>query len=432
MAIMAEKVDVIIVGAGLAGLMCARELARAGLEVLVVERGDYPGAKNVTGGRLYLNPIRPFTGDLFDSAPFERPVVKERLTVMGDQSSVTVELASERLRQTPFHSVTILRSPFDRWLSDVVMDAGAIVIPRNIVRELVLQAGRVVGIQADEELHADVVVAADGVLSFIAEKAGLRKRLEPKHYAVGIKEVIELPARTIEDRFGVSEGQGAAQLFFGTITHGIVGGGFLYANKDSLSLGMVAGIQALMDHQPPIESYRLFDEFKARPEVAALIAGGHTVEYAAHVIPEGGLEAVPQLTGDGILVVGDAAGLGLNMGVTVRGMDLAIASGVMAAQAILKARAAKDFSRAGLAHYETLLKSSFVWHDLHTFQHMPHLLENPRLFTQYPQLICDLFEKIMWIGEGPKQKLSATALGELRENWLNLTTLKDGLSLLKV
>ncbi len=429
---MAEKVDVIVVGAGLAGLMCARELARAGAEVLVVERGDYPGAKNVTGGRLYLNPIRPFAGDLFDNAPFERPVVKERLAVMGDESSVTVELTSERLRRTPYHSVTILRSPFDRWLADEVMEHGAIVIPRNIVRELVIQNGRVIGIQADEELHADVVVAADGVLSFIAEQAGLRKRLAPKHYAVGIKEVIELPARTIEDRFGVGEGQGAAQLYFGSITHGMVGGGFLYTNKDSVSLGMVVGIQALMDHQPPIESHALFDEFKARPEVAALVAGGHTVEYSAHVISEGGFEAMPQLTGNGILVVGDAAGLGLNMGVTVRGMDLAIASGVMAAQAIRKAREAKDFSRVGLVHYETLLKSSFVWHDLQTFAHMPHVLENPRLFTRYPQLVCDIFEKMMWMGEGPKDKLSATALGEVRKNLLNLTALRDGLSLLKV
>jgi electron transfer flavoprotein-quinone oxidoreductase len=429
---MAEKVDVIVVGAGLAGLMCARELARAGVEVLVVERGDYSGAKNVTGGRLYLNPIRLFAGDLFDNAPFERPVVKERLTVMAEQATVTVELTSERLRQNPFHSVTILHSPFDRWLADVAMEDGAIVIPRNIVRELVIEAGRVVGIQADEEIHADVVVAADGVLSFIAEKAGLRTRLEPKHFAVGIKEVIELPARTIEDRFGVSEGQGAAQLYFGSITHGMMGGGFLYTNKDSLSLGMVVSIQALMAHRPPIESHRLFDEFKARPEVTALIAGGHTVEYSAHVIPEGGIAAMPQLTGDGIVVAGDAAGLGLNMGVTVRGMDLAVASGVMAARAILKAREAKDFSRASLAHYETLLKSSFVWHDLHTFQHMPHLLENSRLFTHYPQLVCDTFEKIMWIGEGPKDKLSVTALGGMRKNLLNLTALRDGLSLLKV
>jgi len=429
---MAEKVDVIVVGAGLAGLMCARELARAGLEVLVIERGDYPGAKNVTGGRLYLNPIRPFAGELFEHAPYERPVVKERLTVMGDEAAVTFELASERLRRRPYHSVTLLRSPFDRWLSDEVMAQGAIVIPRNIVRELVQQNGRIIGIQADEELHADVVVAADGVLSFIAGQAGLRQRLQPRHYAVGIKEIIELPARTIEDRFGVSAGQGGAQLFFGSITHGMVGGGFLYTNKDSVSLGMVVGIQALMDHRPPIESHALFDEFKARPEVAALIAGGHTVEYSAHVIPEGGLAGVPQLTGDGILVVGDAAGLGLNLGITVRGMDLAIASGVMAAQAILKAREARDFSRAGLAYYETLLKSSFVWQDLQTFADMPHLLENPRLFNRYPQLVCGIFEKMMWIGAGPKDRLSATVWGEVRKSLLNVTALRDGLSLLKV
>ncbi|MBI3360907.1 MAG: electron transfer flavoprotein, partial [Chloroflexi bacterium] len=308
---------------------------------------------------------------------------------------------------------------------------GAIIVPKVIVREPVMQNGRVIGIQADDEIHADVVVAADGVLSFVAEKAGLRGRLKPKNHAVGVKEIIELPADRIEDRFGVGPGEGAAQLFFGSISRGMIGGGFAYANRDSISLGMVVGIEALMKHDPPIESYRLYEEFKSRPEVTALIAGGNTIEYSAHVVPEGGIAAMPQLIGDGILLVGDAAGLGLNLGVTVRGMDFAIASGVMAARAILIAREAKDFSRAGLSHYETSLKSSFVLQDMRTFSYMPHLLENPRMYASYPDVICNMLEKIFWIGDGPKARMSAEALGEARRlaNW---EAVRDGLDLFKV
>lgn len=429
---MAEKVDVVVIGAGLAGLSCAYELAGAGLDVLVVERGDYPGAKNVTGGRLYLNPIRPLAPDLLDGAPFERPVVQERLTMMAESGAVTVAFTGDRLRQTPPHSVTILRSRFDRWLGEKVSDRGAFIIPKNQVNELVTHNGKVIGIQADEEIHADVVVAADGVLSFIAEKAGLRPPLQPKNYAVGIKEVIELPAQTIADRFGVGPDEGAAQLFFGTITQGMIGGGFLYTNRESLSLGLVVGIEALMHHDPPVESHALFDQFKARPEVAALIAGGQTVEYAAHVIPEGGIAAVPPLVTDGLLLVGDAAGLALNMGITVRGMDFAIASGTLAARAILNAREAKDFSKAGLASYETALKSSFVWQDLTTFQNVLPVLDNPRWFSLYPAVACDLFQQLFWIGEGAKPRFSLTALTLVRDRLLSLDTLKDALSLLKV
>ncbi len=260
---------------------------------------------------------------------------------------------------------------------------------------------------------------------------GLRWPLRPANHAVGVKEIIELPPERIEDRFGVGPGEGAAQLFFGEISRGMLGGGFAYANRESISLGMVIGIQALMNRDPPIESHHLYQEFKERPEVAALIGGGSAVEYSAHVIPEGGVAAMPQVAGDGILLAGDAAGLGLNLGVTVRGMDFAIASGVMAARAILQAREAQDFSRAGLAHYEALLRSSFVLQDMHTFRHMPHLLENPRMYGPYPEALCRALESIFWIGEGPKERMSAGALRELRSLPL-WDLLRDGASLLKV
>jgi len=197
-----EKMDVVIVGAGLAGLATAYCLADEGLEIVVAEKGDFPGSKNVTGGRIYLNPVRDLFPDLWHDAPLERHVVKEKWTMMAETSSTTVELRSDRFDREPYHSFTILRAKFDRWLGDKVAEKGALVVPKSKVDDLVFRDGRVAGIVADgDEIYADVVVAADGVLSLMAEKAGLRKGRAPKHYAVSVKEVIELPRQTIEDRF---------------------------------------------------------------------------------------------------------------------------------------------------------------------------------------------------------------------------------------
>ncbi len=136
------------------------------------------------------------------------------------------------------------------------------------------------------------------------------------------------------------------------------------------------------------------------------------------------MRALPQLVTDGMLVVGDAAGMALNMGLTVRGLDLALASGVMAGRALLHARQQGDYSAASLAYYETLLKDSFVWQDLQTFQHTPDVLANPRLFEVYPSLACDLLEQVMGIGAEPKEKFSKTLLRAARQN-LRWDVLKD-------
>ena len=429
-----EKVEVIIVGAGLAGLSTAMVLAKAGAEVMVVERGDYPGSKNVTGGRLYLGPVRQYLPDWWEEAPFERKVVKERLAIMAPESSLTVELNSERFRQTPHPSHTILRSTFDRWFADQVAEQGALIIPGYKVDDLVIENGQVKGIvSAGDTIHANVVVAADGALSFLAEKAGLREKHLARDFALGVKEVIELPAQTIQDRFGVSEGEGAAQLFFGSLTHGMLGGGFVYTNRESLSLGMVVGIHDLQKEEPAISPHELLEAFKARPEVQPLIAGGNSVEYAAHALPEGGFEALPdRLVRDGLLLVGDAAGFALNMGVTMRGMDFAIASGALAGQTIRWAIAQKDFSAETLSHYETSLKDSFVWQDLETFQHMPDYLNNPRLFESYPPAVCALFEEIMSIGAEPKERFMKTVFQSVGQNLLKMNVYKDLFGLRKL
>jgi len=428
-----EKVDVIIVGGGLAGLSCALELSDSGMAVLVLERGDFSGSKNVTGGRIYVRPLKDYLPDIWKDAPLERRVTKEILTLMGEGNSTSLELFSERFNREPYPSYTVLRAKFDRWLADLLSEKGVFVVPQKRVDDLIRDGEKIIGVKAgDEELGADCVVAADGVLSFMAEKAGYRQPFKPQHFAVGFKEVIELDPKTIEDRFRLGEGEGAAQLFVGALTKGMMGGGFLYTNQNSLSLGLVLGLHALNQREPREETFQLLDQLKERPEIKNLVKGGNVVEYSAHLITEGGLHIKPKLYGDGMLVVGDAAGLGLNMLVTVRGMEYAMASGVMAGRAIKRAKEKNDFSAASLAYYENLLNESFVIHEMTNFRNTLSVLENERLFKKYPQAISDLFEKVMWVDENAKKSLYQTVYEGLKQNFLNLETFKDWLQFRKM
>lgn len=428
-----EKVDCIVVGGGLAGLSAAYGLASEGLEVMVIERGDYSGAKNVTGGRLYVSPIRDMYPELWETAPFERPVVRELVTLMGDGAHTTVELASEKFATPPYQSYTVLRARLDQWFADQVMEKGGMVITKNRVDDLLLEDGKVIGIRAGgDDIGADVTIIAEGVLGLLSAKAGLREAPKPQDHAVGFKEIIELPPGVIQDRWHLNEGEGAAHLFMGTVTRGMLGGGFIYTNKESLCVGIVVGMEHLRRDKEQMNSWKLLDAFKEMPQIKPLVDGGTTVEYSAHAIYEGGIAKMPKLYGDGYLLVGDTAGLSLNALITVRGMDFAIASGYYAARAVLDARTRGDFSAAGLAQYEQSLKSSFVLKDLETARKIPQIIENPRLFTHYPQAVSRLLEQVFTIGPGPAKKLSSTAFGGIRKDFLDLTTIKELLAMRKI
>ena len=421
-----ERMDAVVVGGGLGGLTCAYCLAQEGMQVLVLERGDHPGSKNVTGGRIYLRPLQPYLPELWDAAPLERAVTKEVITMMGEGSSCTVQFTSGRFREGPAHSYTILRSQFDKWLGDRVIEKGGFVVPQRRVTDLMKEDGRIVGVISEgEEIPAHVVIAADGALSLMAERAGLREPLSPRNAAVALKEVIRLSPEVIEERFGLAPGEGAAHLFFGSITQGIFGGGFLYTNRETVSLGLVLGIASVLQSEVSSETHQIFEAFKERKEIAHLIRDGELVEYSAHLIPEGGTRPLPTPYGDGIVVVGDAAGLALNMGITVRGMEFAMASGYMAAQTVKQAKEKGDFSAATLAYYQTLLKESFVLQDMETFRHSLEVLENPRMVGVYPQWLCTVLEEIFWIGEGPKKRISATVWKGAKEGLFSLAALKD-------
>ena len=428
-----ERIDAVIVGGGLGGLTCAYCLAQEGMQVLVLERGDHPGSKNVTGGRIYLRPLQPYLPELWDTAPLERAVTKEVVTMLGDTASLSLQFTSDKFRENPPHSYTILRSQFDKWLGERVVEKGGFVIPQRRVTDLMKENDRIVGVVSEgEEIPADVVIAADGVLSLMAEQAGLRGPLPPGNAAVALKEVIKLSPEVIEERFGLLPAEGAAHLYFGSITKGIFGGGFLYTNRETISLGLVLGIASFLQSDHPMETHQVFESFKERGEIARLVKGGELVEYSAHLIPEGGTQPLPRPYGDGILIVGDAAGFALNMGITVRGMEFAMASGYMAAQTVKRAKGKGDFSAETLAHYEALLRDSFVLKDIETFRHSLEALERPRMVAFYPQWLCKVFEEIFWIGEGSKERISSTVWKGVKEGMFNVATLKDLLRLRKL
>jgi electron transfer flavoprotein-quinone oxidoreductase len=423
-----EKFDVIIAGAGLAGLAAAYTLSGNGVEVLVLERGDYPGAKNVTGGRLYVNPIRNLFPELWNGVPLERFITHEGATLMAKERSVTVDYSGSELRVEPHQSYSILRAKFDRWLAEQAEARGAMLLTKVRVDDVIKEKGGIAGVLAGgDELRADVVIACDGVLSLIPEKAGLRSSGLPHDYALGIKEVIALDSGIINDRFNLEGNEGAARLFVGEVTQGRFGGGFLYTNRESISLGIVIGIQDLLGNGAAMDVPALLESFKQRSEIAPLIRGGATVEYAAHVIPEGGFRALSHLYGNGILVAGDAAGLALNIGFTVRGMEYALASGYFAAQTVLKARETGNFSTETLSLYKRLLEESFVLKDFKNFQETPAVVGNPRFINHYPEMIGDLMREIYAVPAGPKNRLYPTIRKHLTlsEMWSEFKDLRE-------
>ena len=131
----------------------------------MLERGDYSGAKNVTGGRLYVKPIRGIYPELWDEAPYERPVARELVTMMGDGAATTVEIASDRFAGRQPQTYTVLRAKLDQWLAEKVTEEGAMVVPNMKVDELLRDGDEVIGIRAgDDEIGAEVAIVAEGVL----------------------------------------------------------------------------------------------------------------------------------------------------------------------------------------------------------------------------------------------------------------------------
>ena len=426
---MPKKFDVIVVGAGPAGSTAALVLARSGLSVALFERGEYEGAKNMFGGVFYHNGLLDnLFPNFLKEAPLERYVTRQTVTFLTPDASLSLDFKDANFAQPPYNGFTLLRAKFDRWYAQKAVEAGAFLIPETVVDDLLWDNNRVTGIKArrDEgEVYSDVVIAADGANSLLAKKAGLRKDFSSNQLSVAVKELLTLPSKTIEERFNLKRNEGVASLFIGSFTEGVPGGGFLYTNKASISLGLVAGLKILQEKK--ISVAELLESFKKHPYIRELIKDAVLKEYSGHMIPEAGLSMVPKLYGDGILLAGDAAALLSSTGITLEGMNFAIASGLAAAETVKEAKSKGDYSRKSLAHYKTLLEKSFVLQDLKHFQRAPHFLAIPRLYKLYPEIACGVVERIFKVDGKPRKKFLSLG-GEVIKGKVSLWQLvKDGI-----
>ena len=420
-----ERFDAIVVGAGPAGIACAYTLAREGKNVLVIERGSSAGDKNVTGGRLYTYALDLVEPGLWEEAALERKVVHESTMIINGEKSVAIDYkdpAFTKEGERP-QSFTILRAVFDEWFASKAEEMGAMIACGIKVDELVEENGRVIGVKAGEdEMLADIVIAADGVNSFMAQQAGLISDITAHSVGVGIKEVIELPAKTIEERFNLAPGEGTAMMILGC-TEGIHGGGFLYTNKDSISLGCVLMPEEAAQHGRQVHD--IFQDFKMHPAIYPLIADGETVEYGAHLVSEMGYRGVPRkMYKDGLLLVGDAAGLVINTGYSIRGIDLAIVSGVAAARAIL---AETDPGQVG-PRYLQELKTLKVLPTMKAVDGYYDLLEMPHIYNNYPGMATDLFSTMYKVDGNVAPSMKKEVKAIIKRNGLSMwQLLKDGI-----
>ena len=267
--------------------------------------------------------------------------------------------------------------------------------------------GKIVGIRTgDEVFNADCVILAEGINNLLTRQVGLQKDYVPAdNVAVGVKEVITMDQKVLEDRFQLSSNAGLTNEFVGYASNGIEGGGFLYTNRDSISLGLVLGMTDLKKSgQKP---YDVLNTFRSHPVIADMIRGGDVGEYSAHVVSTGNIDGMPkEVYADGVLVAGEAANLLLNAGKAIQGMDFAMRSGILAAETVAASKEKGDFTAASLKLYRDKLEDSFVMKDLRNFQDAVKLLHEPAMFDKIPNLLCEFGRDFFTIDGTPTDKAS--------------------------
>ncbi|UCD83209.1 MAG: FAD-dependent oxidoreductase, partial [Deltaproteobacteria bacterium] len=364
-----QKVDCIVVGAGPAGSACALTLARGGVKTVLVERGTRPGEKNVMGGVLFADVLARLITEFYQEAPLERCVTENEFFFLGPQSCVNLKFRFYELFEKRL-AFTVFRRKFDDWFARKAEEAGAQLLPGVLVTDLLREDGRVVGIRAGEdELIADVVVGTDGINSVVAEKSGLRDRIAPSRCLQGVREVRDLPAEVIEDRFQLNKGEGLIKDGWGYPMEEVGGAYLLYTYNDCLSLAVFGQVEALARSGQNLND--IMETFKRHPHIYALIEGSELREYEAHMISHGGHVPLKRVYGDGVLLAGEAGGF---MKWDFVGAQPAMLTGMKAAEAVIQAKKKGDYTRKTLRRYIELLGETKALQDIRTSRNLHRFL----------------------------------------------------------
>jgi len=425
-----EKFDCIIVGGGIAGLAAAITLARNNIKFLLIERGEFAGAKNVSGGVLWGKDLAKLVPEYWkQDEGYERFINHRRLTFLDEESSFSVDFKSAHFNEPPYTGVVVLRSKFDRWLAGKAEEAIAesdqamesFIAPNILVEEVLMEDGKAIGIRTgDEKFYSDSVIIAEGVNNLLTRQVGLQSDYVPAdHMLTGIKEVIRYDQKVLEDRFQLNGLSGMSNEFIGYATDGVEGGGFLYTNRDTISIGLVLGLKDMREKNKA--PYDILNHFKKHPAVADTIKGGEVVEYSAHIVSSGDMRAMPkELYTDGALIAGEAANLLMNAGKAIQGMDYAMRSGILAAETIVEAKEKGDYSKNTLKAYRTVLEKSYVMKDMRGFQEAVHMLHSPEMFTDIPNMICDFGRQFFTIENKPTpraRQMLSKSIGRHSSYW---------------
>jgi electron transfer flavoprotein-quinone oxidoreductase len=363
-----EHYEAVVVGAGPGGAAAAAKLADEGIETLVLERGVDAGSKNVSGGLIYAEESAPYTlDDLFPDfreEATERSITEYYLHNVADNTVKEFDL-------TPLHehdmewSDSVLRRPMDSWLARRVhertRETGGGLLTGIRANGLLREDGEIVGVTCDEidPIRADLVVAADGVNSELARDAGLMDWEDPDEWFQGVKAVVDMPDGAIEERFDIAENEGVAHLFSGNLFEGVRGGGFLYTNADSLSIGSVFHLDSLVAEQA--ETHELLNALLTHPLLAQWLGDEYNeIEYSAKLVPDSKKVAHRSPHRDRLVLVGDAGGQMQAQGPIIKGINHAVTAGALAAESFVEAKRRNNPDSSGRRYERKLTDSGMM------------------------------------------------------------------------
>jgi electron transfer flavoprotein-quinone oxidoreductase len=277
-----EKFDVAVIGGGSAGLAALQQLSSLGKQAVLIEAGKIIGCKNVSGGILYSK--KPKNGKVYNvedvygeqflyNAPIERLITKYILHNTSKDKVFSIDLTGAHKYQANF-GYSVLLNSLNSWFAHVANETaekqGGGIVSGVHVKNITWHQGKTI-IETDElkEFEVKAIIAADGVNSELADITGVRQKFSPEELYQGVKVVLKLPEEIINDRFGITSDEGAAHLFAGDITLNHIGGGFLYTNRETLSVGAVYHYDSLMTR--PAEPYELVNALLMNPLVKEFI-----------------------------------------------------------------------------------------------------------------------------------------------------------------